>query len=245
MSNVLSRDNVIAEAAALATNEGISSNAKIELMSTMAIAAQARSITEQDAGTVFDAYLAAKQATVTDATEVVGNGKSGAKVTEGYARKTKSEWKQVIGCGAHPTADGPLAIATARDVAGEKGIHVYDAIVKIAREQKKVQDTLTREEIEAHLAGEDKPKDNSEIKVLSDIAKQLEKVIKGIEGTDTSEGRPAYPSDQASAALAAINSRIADITPAAGAGVTALMAAGLSYGAAVAALAKAVRKGAK
>ncbi len=228
MSNVLTRDTLLIEAAALATNEGLSANAKIELMTSLGNAAQAKSIQPSDASPIFDAYLAAKESTVNDKTEVVGNGKTGAKVTEGYARKTKSEWKQVISCGGHPTADGPEALALAKDIATSKGIHVYDAMIKIAREQIKVQDTLTREEVEAHLAGDAKSKDKSELKVLKDVAKSLEKVIKGIDATDDDEGRPPYASQEAIDALNKINARIADITPKVADAVAALMKSGFS-----------------
>ncbi len=228
MSNTMTKEAILIEATALATNEGLSANAKVELMSSLAVAAQAKTINETDAGAIFDAYLNAKQSTVNDKTQIVGNGKAGAKVTEGYARKTKSEWRQVIKCGAHPHVDGVEVLAVTRDVAQEKSIHVYDALIKISREQGKVKEQLTREQIEGLLSGEPSAKDNSEAKVLKDIAKALEKCISGIEATESSEGRPPYASKEASDALALINSRLAEITPKTEEAVKALIALGYS-----------------
>jgi hypothetical protein len=228
MTNVISRDLILTEAAALANAEGAGSNAKIELCMSMSLAAQARAITAKDAEIIFDTYLDAKKSAIVDPSTLTGNRKSGEAVSEGYARKTKSEWRQIIGCGAHVTADGPEALSIAKDVAIASGIHVYDALVKIARVQIKAQNTLTRPEIEAELKGEDKPKDTSEMKVLGDLLKAAEKVRDGIEQSETTEGRQPYPSDELSKSIELIRARLADITPSTNEAIKALLGLGYS-----------------
>lgn len=233
MSNVLSRDAVIAEAAALAANEGKSSNAKIELVMSMAISAQARQVTPKDVDAIFDSYLLAKKNAAVDPTTLTNKKATGSKVSEGYAAKTKSEWKQVLTCGAHMTADGPAALSIGKDVAIDKGLHVYDALVKVARVQIKAQNTLTREEIEDALKTEETEKDTSELKRLKDIHKAMEKVYNGTEAKDDNPGIEPAPSPALKQAMDLIQGRINDIAPSTEAAVTALMSAGFTKAAAL------------
>ena len=226
MTNVLTKDSILAEAAGLATNEGKSSNAKIELVMSMAQAAQARTIVPDDAAVIFDTYLAAKNASVVDPTTLTGKKATGTKVTEGYAAKTKSEWKQILICGAHPTADGVEALSIARDVALATQLHVYDALIKIARVQRSKQNTLTRAEVEEALKSEPAEKDTSEVKRLRDVFKTMEKIYNGTEAKDDNPGIEPAPSDELKKAMELIQSRINDIAPKTEAAVAALMSAG-------------------
>ena len=226
MTNVLTRDVIMQEAAALATNEGRSNNAKIELVLSMAQAAQARTITPNDAGPIFDTYLAAKQASTTDATTLTSKKAVGTKVTDSYAAKTKSEWKQVLTCGAHPSADGVEALSLGRDVALSKGLHVYDALIKVARVQQKHANTLTREQIEEALQSDQTEKDTTELKRLKDLHKNMEKIYNGTEATEDKPGLAPCQSTELKQAMDLIAGRIRDIEPKTENAVAALVSAG-------------------
>lgn len=228
MSNILTKETILAEAAALAANEGKSSNAKIELVMSMAQAAQARTIVPADAGAIFDTYLAAKNASVVDPTTLTSKKQTGTKVTEGYAAKTKSEWKQILSCGAHPTADGVEALNIGRDVALAQQLHVYDALIRVARVQLKSQTTLTRAEVETALRSESQEKDTSELKRLRDVHKAMEKIYNGTEAKDDNPGIEPAPSPALKQAMDLIQGRINDIAPSTEAAVSALMSAGFT-----------------
>jgi hypothetical protein len=193
-----------------------------EFMVSTAIATEAGVIGTADAGEAWQAFAANKKRQEKLGDLVVSTDPGDKVSKSGKATNVRvSELRQIIlaasktrgNVGFSDTLTEARAIIVQAKRAGDYKGNTQDAFVSIARAQLKVEDRpLTDEEIYAAVCPAPKAKDRTEIAELEKVAKALDRIIKGSEGTDSSPPKEPFDSEEAQGALKLINERIAVLT---------------------------------
>jgi hypothetical protein len=135
------------------------------------------------------------------------------KDVEKAAKIRASETLQIIKCGLLPDADFASTLEASRKVIATadfiKG-NTWDNMVKLARFQLKDEQEgrkLTPAQIEQALTPAAAP-DKDELTQIKALIKSMEKLRDGTNDTETTIGKPAFPSDELDAAIDMLSTRL-------------------------------------
>lgn len=218
----------LAEALAVATDygrkEGAAGNLKHEMAIKLAELSSAGAIdpakTSDDIEAWHDAYLQGKRGASYKPEDENKNSRA----------KAMSQWRALARCGVHPSTEGVRVLEDALRLSKDMttGRSVYQGLVDVAVKQNESEAAFTEDDITKVLTPKtDEAEAKTEAEMIEAALTSLGKIRDGAEATDKTPARPAYVSPELQVAIAALEKRLAEITPAKDVQLAALLTAGV------------------
>lgn len=224
-TNAITLAEALAVAADYGRKEGAAGNLKHEMAIKLAELSSAGAInpakTSTDIEAWHDAYLTGKRGASYKPEDENKNSRA----------KAMSQWRALSRCGVHASTEGVRVLEDTLRLCRDMttGRSVFQGLVDVAVKQNESVDTaLTEDDITRVLTPKtDGTEAKTEAEMLEAAITALGKIRDGAEATDKTPARAPYVSPELTVAIAALEKRLAEITPPKAVQLAALLTAGV------------------